>query len=87
MPHTIQVGTILIQESPPMPELLGLEIERYSANWSVVKTLDGYALDRKIRGAGWSFFFMAAEVKAISFGAIGAKKIQNALHRILVIMV
>jgi hypothetical protein len=65
-----------------MSELLGLEIRPYSGNWNLVRTLDGFALDRKIRGARWNFFFMAAEVKAMFFGALGAKKIQNALHRI-----
>jgi hypothetical protein len=82
MPQTVQVGTILVKESPLMPELLGLEIERYSGNWNLLSTLNGFALDRKIRGAGWNFFFMAAEVKAMFFGTVGAKKIQNALHRI-----
>jgi hypothetical protein len=82
MPHTVQVGTILVKESPLMPDLLGLEIEHYSGNWNLVRTLDGFGLDRKIRGAGWSFFFMAAEVKAMFFGALGEKKIHHALHRI-----
>ncbi len=35
------------------------------------------------RASGWNFFFMAAEEKAMFFGAPGAKKIQNALKRIL----
>jgi hypothetical protein len=82
MPQTVHVGTILVKESPLMPELLGLEIQPYSGNWNLVRTLDGFALDRKIRGAGWNFFFMAAEVKAMFFDALGEKKIQNALHRI-----
>jgi hypothetical protein len=82
MPQTVQVGSILVKESPQMPELVGLEIERYSGSWNLVRTLDGFALDRKIRGARWNFFFMVGEVKTMFFGAIGAKKIQNALHRI-----
>jgi hypothetical protein len=82
MPQTIHVGSILIKESPLMPELLRLEIQRYSGSWNLVKKLDGFALDHRIRGAGWNFFFMAAEVKAMFFGALGEKKIQNALHRI-----
>jgi hypothetical protein len=87
MPQSVQVGTILVKESPLIPELLGLKIEDleihpYSGNWNMVSTLDGFALDRKIRSAGWNFFFMAAEVKAMFFGAVGAKKIENALHRI-----
>jgi hypothetical protein len=49
----------------------------------VVKALDGFALDRRIRAAGWNFFFIASEMKVICFGALGAKKIQHALNRIL----
>jgi hypothetical protein len=84
MPPTVQVGTILIKEQSLMTQIPGLESEPYSGNWSMVKVLDGFALDRNIHAAGWNFFFMAAEVKVIFFGALGAKKIQNALKRILV---
>jgi len=44
----------------------------------VVKALDGFALDRKIRAAGWNFFFIASEVKVMFLGSLGAKKIQHA---------
>ena len=83
MPPTVQVGTILMKQCPRMTELLGLENEPYSGNWSTVTVLDGFALDRKIHAVGWNFFFMAAEVKVMFFGAVGAKKMQNALRRIL----
>ncbi len=76
----VQVGTILMSQWPP---LFGLESESYSGHWSVVKALDGFALDRKIRAAGWNFFFIASEVKVMFLGSLGAKKIQHALHRIL----
>lgn len=66
-----------------MKQLLGLESEPYAGNWSLVNVPDGLALDRKIRASGWNFFFMAEEVKATFFGALGAKKIQHALQRIL----
>lgn len=66
-----------------MRQRLGLESELYLGNWSLVKVLDGFALDTKIRVSGWNFFFMATEVKAMIFGALGANKIQNALKRIL----
>ncbi len=83
MPPTVQVGTILIEQQPLMAQVLGLQSEPYSGNWSLVKTLDSFALDRKIHAAGWNLFFMAAEVKVMFFGALGAKKIQNAVKRIL----
>jgi hypothetical protein len=83
MPPTIQVGTVLIDDSPIITRFFGLQSEACSGTWSVVKMLDGFALDRKIHAAGWNFFFMAPEVKVMFFGAIGAKKVQNALMRIL----
>ena len=83
MPPTVQVGTILMKEWPEMTRLLGLESEPCSGEWSLLKVLDGFALDRKIHAAGWNFFFMAVEVKVMFFGSVGAAKIQNALRRIL----
>jgi len=80
MSQEVQVGTILMSE---WPQLFGLESEPYSGNWSVVQAPDACSLDRKIRAAGWNFFFIASEVKVIVFGVLGAKKIQHALNRIL----
>jgi hypothetical protein len=83
MTPTPTVGTILIEQRPRITQFLGLESVPCSGHWSVVKALDGFALDRKIHAAGWNFFFIAAEIKVMFFGAIGAKKIQSALERIL----
>jgi len=83
MPPTLKVGTILIEERPLITKFLGLESESCSGKWSVIRGLDGFALDRKIHAAGWNFFFMAAEVNVIFFGAPGPAKIKNALHRVL----
>ena len=83
MPAAIQVGTILIEEWPLMTQLFGLKSDPYSGKWSLVRAPDSISLDRKIHAEGWTFFFMATEMKAMFFGALGAKKIQNALKRIL----
>jgi hypothetical protein len=83
MSATVQVGTILMKEWPGMAQLLQLESEPCSGDWSLVKTLDGDSLGRKIHAEGWNFFFMAAEVRVMFFGVPGAAKIQNALRRIL----
>ena len=66
-----------------MTQLLNLESEPCSGEWSLLKVLDGIALDRKIYAAGWNFFFIAAEVKVMFLGSLGALKIQNAMQRIL----
>jgi len=82
MMPTVQVGTVLIsEESPRMTEVLALQSEPYFKNWRVT-TLNGSTLDDKIRAARWNFFFLAGEIKAVFFGAIGAAKIQGALQRI-----
>jgi hypothetical protein len=83
MPQNIQVGAILIEDWPLATQCLGLKSEPYSGKWSLVNTPDSFALDRKIHAAGWNFFFMATQVKAMFFGALRAEKIQNALKRIL----
>jgi len=83
MPLDIKVGAILIEDWPLATQRLGLKSEPYSGKWSLVNAPDSFALDRKIHAAGWNFFFMATKVKVMFFGALGAKKIQNALKRIL----
>jgi hypothetical protein len=83
MPSTVEVGTILMREWPGMPTLIGVETEALFDGWSTVKVPDTSPLDRKIRAAGWNFFFMATEVKAMFFGSLSATKIQSALRRIL----
>ncbi len=83
MPQSVQVAAILIENSPLMTKLFGLESRPYLKNWGVVESHDSFGVDRKIRAAKWNFFFMAAEVKVMFFGALHAHKIQNALQRIL----
>ena len=83
MSQNVKVGTILMKEWPGMPQLIGFETEPCIGEWSAVKTLDPFALDRKIHAAGWNLFFMATEVKAMFFGSLKAAKVQSALQRIL----
>ena len=83
MPPAVQVGAILIEDSQKMTPVPGLESEAYSGSWRLIKLLNGIELDRRIRVSGWNFFFMATEIKAMFFGAVGASKIQGALKRIL----
>lgn len=84
MPLTIQVGTVLMKEWPGMPQLIGFETEPGLGEWSMVKgSPDSFTLDRKIHAAGWNFFFMAAEVKAMFFGSLTAAKVRSALKRIV----
>jgi hypothetical protein len=82
MPSSIQIGSILIKEQPLMTERFGLVSDSYSQNWSVVRAVNGFSLDRKIRAGGWNSFFMAAEVQANAFGSVRAGSLRAALGRI-----
>ena len=86
MADKIKTGTILIEEGALLPDSLRFESESYSNGWRLVKNLDGYGLDRKIREAGWTFFFMAGEIKASVFGFGGEKSHRRALNKIIAYM-
>ena len=83
MADKIKTGTILIEEGALLPESLRFESEPYSNGWRSVKNLDCYGLDRKIREAGWTFFYMAGEIKASAFGFDGEKALCRAVSRLL----
>ena len=83
MTTTVQAGTILIDDEPRLAPVLALKSEPYSGRWRVLNGLDGFALDREIHGAGWNFFFIAAELRGMFFGAIRPRKVREALKRIL----
>ena len=83
MAETIKTGTVLIKEGALLPEALQFESESCVPGWRLVKDLDGHALDREIHEAGWTFFFLANEIKATVFGIDGEKMVRRAIERIL----
>ena len=83
MRSAIEAGNILIREGCSLPEGLGIEREPCVPGWAIVKDLDGYALDRKIRPTGWTFFCLAREMKATVFGFNKEKMARRAVERIL----
>jgi hypothetical protein len=68
MAEKIKMGTILVEEGSVLPDSLRFESEPYSNGWRIVRNLDGFGLERKIREAGWNFFYMAGEITASAFG-------------------
>ncbi len=86
MAEKINTGTILIQEGALLPESLRFESEPYANGWRLVKALDGYGLDRKIRAAGWTFFYMAGEVQATAVGSDLEKTTRRAVKKAIACM-
>jgi hypothetical protein len=83
MAETIKAGTILIKDGVLLPDTLQLESEPCATGWRLVKNLTGYGLGRKIHEAGWTFFCLASEIKAIVFGFAGQRTVRRATKRIL----
>ena len=83
MADKIKTGTILIEEGALLPESLRFESEPCSDGWRAVKNLDGCGLDRKIREAGWTFFYMAGKIRVSVFGFDGEKALRRAVNRLL----
>ena len=83
MESEIGTGTVLIKGDTLMPEGLRLEAGPFIPEWSVVKGYDGYGLDRAIQEKGWTFFFLAGEVKATVFGTNRHSMLRRTITKIL----
>jgi hypothetical protein len=80
---TLKAGTIMMQPGTLLPESLPVDVEPYCHGWEMIQDSDGDVLDRKVRGAGWSFFFMAANIQAMVWGFVGKKTVRRAVQRVL----
>jgi hypothetical protein len=83
MADKIKMGTILIEGSAVLPDSLLFESEPYSNGWRIVRNLDGFGLERRIREAGWNFFYMAGEIKISLFGFDRDKTLRRTINRVL----
>jgi hypothetical protein len=83
MPYEVRIGTILIKQDALLPKDLRIATEPYVEGWSLVTGLDGYGMDREIRKARWTFFCLAAEMKATVFGIDPQNMVRRAVERIL----
>jgi hypothetical protein len=79
----IKAGDILIREGILLPQALRIESGPYVPGWRLVENFDGRGLDRAVREAGWTFFFLAGKIKATAFGFNRQKMVRSAIRRIL----
>ena len=79
----IKAGIVLIKSGADLPEALQFDSESFLPGWRFVEDLDGCGLDRKVREAGWTFFYLANEITAIAFGSDRPAVARRALQRIL----
>ena len=82
MTDAIAAGSILIEEGTHLPNSLLLQSESDSNGWAAVKNARS-AFEKEIQEAGWTFFFMAAEIKTTVFGFDKQKTLRAALKRLV----
>ena len=83
MTDAIKTGTILVERNASMPMSLLLEGKSYSGDWRSVSNLDLNGLDAAIHKAGWTFFFMAGEIKITAFGFDRERAVRRAVKRVI----
>jgi len=78
----IQSGAMMVREGFLLPEDACLDTRSYSGSWRTVLELDSFAVDRKLRAAGWRLCFIAGEWKVIELGW-GAASIRRGVKKLL----
>ncbi|MBK9170807.1 MAG: hypothetical protein IPM24_25590 [Bryobacterales bacterium] len=77
-------GTILVEKDTPVPGFFRSEGGAYPHAWTAVShSLTPGELDRELAGAGWTFFYMAGEIRTSAFGFDRPGMIQAALKRLI----
>src|ERR1041384_5613018 len=81
MADAFAAGSILVEEGTQLPDSLLLQSASSSNGWAAIK--DARAVFEKgIQDAGWTFFFMAGEVKTTVFGFDRQKTLGTAWKRL-----
>jgi hypothetical protein len=66
-----------------LPDGVRLEAEACVPGWGLVRDFDRCGMDRRIRGAGWTFFCLAGEISATRVGFEGAHTKLRAVRQLL----
>ena len=73
---------MMVREGFLLPEAAQIASHSYSGTWRGITGLDSFAVDRKLRSAGWHLFFIAGELKVIELGW-GASAVRRGIKKIL----
>jgi hypothetical protein len=83
MTDRIRVGTMLVADDTDMPAPLVVGTEHYSAGWSSIMGSTSAQLGKEIENAGWTFFYMAGEIRTTGFGFNEQSRTAHAVAHII----
>lgn len=72
----------MVQDGTHLPDSLLLQSEADSNGWAAVKD-NRSTFEKAVQEAGWTFFFMAGEIKTTVFGFDRQKALRAALKRLI----
>ena len=83
MTDAIKMGTMLIESGASLPECILLEGKPYLSGWTLVSSHGLDQLGTAVNQAGWTFFFMAGEIKITAFGFSKEKAMRRAVKQVI----
>jgi hypothetical protein len=83
MTNKIRTGTMLIADGTNTPELLVIDTESYSVGWSSIMGSTSAQLGKNIENAGWTFFYMAGEIRTSGFGFSDQSRTARAVAHVI----
>jgi hypothetical protein len=78
----ITAGSILFEKGIPLPKSLLPPGESALNGWAMVKTARS-TFAKELQEAGWTWFFMAGEIKTTVFGSDRQETLRTALQRLV----
>ena len=83
MKAKIVAGLVFISDATTRPPSCELEKLASVPGWSCVTNYSGTELGREIESAGWTFFYMAGDIRSTSFGRDDTARTERSLRRLL----
>jgi hypothetical protein len=82
MTHSFSAGTLFMHEGAELPNSHLLQRDSNANGWSTVTNARS-TFEKELPDAGWTFFFMAGEIKTTVFGFDREKALRTALRRLI----
>jgi hypothetical protein len=80
----ITTGTLLVEKGTPVPQFFSIGTGSYPNAWLPVTTNRNFhESEKELATAGWTFFYMAREIRTIAFGFDKQKMADAALKRLI----
>lgn len=78
----VQKGSVMILRGTQTPSTMPIAVSSYWKDWKLMGDSDTHRLDEKLRGAGWSYFYLAGTVRGWSVGN-GQPSVRRAMQSVL----